>query len=101
MVTSMEKKIEDLTSRIIEGEARFSRHLEVYANNGKELKALTETILKIVPMFEENTKQTKEMYEIFNGISTTSKWTTKIVKLIVGILLGVGSLIIMWNNIAK
>lgn len=97
----MQEEILELRHKQEEHDARFNRHLEIYANNGKELKELTGVIYRIVPMFEENTKQTKEMYEIFNGISTTSKWTTKIVKWIVGILLGVGSLIIMWNNIIK
>lgn len=96
-----DNQLKEMKSRLEEYQVKFDRHLEIYANNGKELKTLTDTILKIVPMFEENTKQTKEMYDVFSGIATTSKWTSKIVKWVVGIFLGIGSLIIMWNNINK
>ena len=91
---SMQEELKKITERQDLHEAMFHRHLEIYANNGKELAALTKTIL-------ENNKQTKEMYEIFSGISTTGKWSSKIIKLLFGIFIGTGSLIIMWNSLNK
>lgn len=98
---TMQEEIKKLHDRQEMHEAMFHRHLEIYANNGKELKELKEIIVEIVPMFKENTKQTKEMYEIFNGISTTSKWSSLIIKWIFGLLIGLGSLILMAKAVLK
>ena len=97
----MQEELLQLKHKQEEHEARFSRHLEIYANNGKELKELTGVIYKIVPMFEENTKQTKEMYEIFSGISTTKKWTFMFFKFMAGLILAIGSMVLMYKNIIK
>lgn len=97
----MQEEILKLKQKQEEHEARFSRHLEIYANNGKELKELKEIIIEVVPMFKENTAQTKEMYEIFSGISTTKKWTFMFFKFAAGLFLGVGSIILMYKQIIK
>lgn len=97
----MQEEIKKLHDRQDQHEARFHRHLEIYANNGKELKELKEIIVKVVPMFEVNTKQTQEMYEIFSGLTTTSKWTSRIVRWVFGIIIGISALIIAFNTITK
>ena len=91
---SMQEELKQIRDRQDQHEAMFSRHLEIYANNGKELAKLTETIL-------QNNKQTQEMYEIFSGLTTTGKWSSIIAKWIFGLFIGLGSLIIMWHNITK
>lgn len=98
---TMQEEIKKLHDRQEVHEKMFHRHLEIYANNGKELKELKEIIVEIVPMFKENTAQTKQMYEIFNGISTTGKWTSIFAKWTFGLLIGIGSLIIMFHNLFK
>jgi len=97
----MQEEIKKLTERQEQHEARFHRHLEIYANNGKELKELKEIIMEIIPMFKENTKQTKEMYDIFSGLATTGKWSTRIIKWTFGLLIGVGSLILMYKALSN
>ena len=98
---TMQEELKKLADRQDKHEAMFHRHLEIYANNGKELKELTGVIYKIVPMFEENTKQTKEMYEVFNAIATTKKVSFKFFAWLTAVLLGFGSLILMWKQIIK
>lgn len=97
----MQEELQKIKDRQEQHEARFHRHLEIYANNGKELKELKEIIVEIVPMFKENTQQTKQMYDIFSGIATTGKWTSIFAKWTFGLLIGIGSLILMWNNLIK
>jgi len=73
-------------------EARFSRHLDIYAQNGKELKALTTVINEVVPLMKENSKQTKEMYDVFSGIHIANKWVKFVFRYILAIIVGVGSI---------
>ena len=98
---TMQEEIKKLHDRQEMHEAMFHRHLEIYANNGKELKELREIIVEIVPMFKENTSQTKQMYEIFSGLTTTGRWSSLIIKWIFGLLIGLGSLILMAKAVLK
>lgn len=98
---TMQEEIKKIAERQDKHEAMFHRHLEIYANNGKELKELKEVIVKVVPMFEVNTKQTQEMYEIFNAIATTKKVSFKFFAWLTAVLLGLGSLILMGKQIIK
>lgn len=98
---TMQEELKKLSDRQDVHEAMFQRHLEIYANNGKELKELREIIVEIVPMLKENTDQTKQMYEIFHGLSTTGKWSSLIVKWIFGLFIGIGSFILMAKALLK
>lgn len=83
-------------------EARFSNHLEIYANNGKELARLGNLISDHIM---EQKKMMDELYPIiefyrsFKATSKVTQVTFKGVMKTTGVLLAIGSLWIMIKTI--
>lgn len=99
MLQEIHHRIEHLEKKTDEQDRRMTRHLEVYANNGKELRELRLIIERIVPLFEQNTKQTKEMYDVFMGLSATKKYTFRFGAWLIGGLMTLGGAYLMIKEI--
>ena len=90
--------------QIQELETRFDRHLEIYANNGKELAALKEAVKSLERFLTENRKLDdifrEELKPIMNSYSTLVSGR----KMILGFIIFVsalGSLYLLIKQILK
>ena len=92
----MDTKLRRLDDQQIQDlETRFDRHLEIYANNGKELQGVKDELKNLVLIVqqhitthEEDFKELKSQIKPFTDLSTAGRITWKIV-LGIGILLGI------------
>ena len=96
-----DEKIEEL-------EQRFDRHLEIYANNGKEMARLAvavenmhDTIINHTNEEDKTKKQVDEMYIWFSGLMVSTRWGDSFIKYIFAIIIGTGSLILLYKQIIK
>ncbi len=62
---NLEKRIDDLASRLKENEDRFSRHQEMYVNDRKELKEQMDAIVVILTPMSEAFKGSKFTADLF------------------------------------
>jgi len=74
----------------LEFQKRFNRHMEVYAENGKELARLGN-------LLEAHINDTKEMVSFFKGMN----FTKKLLMWLLGAFAGVGTTILMIREIWK
>ena len=83
-------------------EARFSNHLEIYANNGKELSRLGDLIDSHIMEQKKMMEDLSHIIEFYRSFKATSKMTQITFKGImktIGILLITGSLYLMVKTI--
>jgi len=62
---TLEKRIDDLTSRLHESEGKFSRHMEVYEEDRRELKAQMGSIIDILTPMSDAFKGSKFTADLF------------------------------------
>lgn len=90
MNDTLKEHIKKERERIDSIDARLDRHLEIYANNGKESKRVADALEKLIV-------QHKEMYDLFDtlkGGKTTIKW-------LFGVFVAIGSATLLVKQLLK
>lgn len=78
----MEKKLELLEQELEEYKGAFTRHLEIYAENGKELATLSQVIKDHIKIEDARYEKMKPLLEGYTSI----KWLFGIVIALAGLL---------------
>ena len=89
------EQMKHMDERIDDVDNRLDRHLEIYANNGKEMARLAQAIEAHIKSQDNVEKRVNEMYEVFND----GKIGTKIVKWVFRVLIAIGSAVIVYKGI--
>ena len=85
-----DKQIEEL-------ESRFDRHLEIYANNGRELSRLSKLIEIHIKDHDEFKKKIEPMIKFYEGMT----FTQRMVMYMLALLASIGGLYIIIKQIFK
>lgn len=71
----------------------------------EELYSQIKVVIKqnedIIVLHDQQKEKVDEMYEIFSGLMTSKKWMDTSVKYLFAIIIGIGSLVIMFKQIYK
>ena len=89
------EQMKHMDERIDDVDNRLDRHLEIYANNGKEMARLAQAIEAHIKSQDNVEIKVNEMYKIFND----GKIGTKIVKWVFRVLIAIGSAVIIYKGI--
>lgn len=90
----MEKDLEHELDKI---EGRLDRHLEIYAQNGKESKRVADALERLIEHSKERDAKVDEMYEVFTSTIAVSKF----LKVSAVFLVSCGSAYLMAKSILK
>lgn len=82
-------------------EKRFDRHLEIYANNGKELARLAAAVEALSLRADTRDKKTDEMYTTYQEFTMGRRGIIWLIGGLFALFMAVGSAILMVKNIMK
>lgn len=89
--------MDGLEAQIKDVDSRLDKHLEIYANNGKELARLGNLLEQHMADHKDTEKKVQEMYDVF----IDGRGGVKVIKILFGILVAIGSAILMVKGIFK
>lgn len=87
--------------QIMELEKRFDKHLEIYASNGREMARLAIAVENLSKEMGTEKIKDKEWQEIIEKKLEPLTDGAKSIKWIFGVLIAIGTLIIMFKQIFK
>ena len=88
---------QDLEEELNKIEGRLDRHLEIYAENGKESKRVADALERLIEHSKERDAKVDEMYEFFSGglvVSRVAKFTGTLI-------VATGGAYLMFKSILK
>lgn len=95
--TETKERAELIADNLEYQEAKFEKHLEVYANNNLQIKRNNENIQKLTEMFEAHTERMQPVIEAFNGLT----WSKRLFVWIIVTLGTIVSLILAFRQLFK
>jgi hypothetical protein len=90
----MKQDLEDELNKI---EGRLDRHLEIYAQNGKESKRVADALERLIEHSKERDAKVDEMYEFFYG----GHVVTRVAKVAGTFIMACGGAYLMFKSILK
>ena len=90
----MKQDLEDELNKI---EGRLDRHLEIYAQNGKESKRVADALERLIEHSKERDERVDEMYEFFSG----GHVVTRVAKFTGTFIMAIGGAYLMFKSILK
>lgn len=97
MSSHLPKELIDHFKEDAEFQKRFDRHMEIYAQNGRELAALKEIVHELSRDVKKHVVETEKMIKFFNGMS----FMQKAAMWILGVIAAVGTAFILLRDIFK
>lgn len=98
MDTELRRKDDEMVEDL---EKRFDRHLEIYANNGKEMARLASVIEAMQLYSTERNKKVDEMYITYQEFMMGKKGIIWLIGGSFAIFMALGSAYLMIKNIIK
>lgn len=95
------QQLNHIDNKVDELEVRFDKHLDIYANNGKEAARLAAAVERLIERSVDRDKRTDEMYEWFQKITIGKSAIVWVVVSTFGIVTAIGTVVLMIKNILK